>query len=404
MSEQKIIWPMLGFVSGFISLCVYSFSRVDLNLTLFNFPFYLNFQSLMTEFGYYQRGWASLIYGLLIIVVFVSYLKLVRSCEPKFTKKLLWLLILGILAYPMFSYDIFNYIFNAKMVWVYQANPHVQTASQFSQDLWLRFMHNIHTPAPYAYGWTLISLIPGILTLTNNLKISLWGMKLFIAFFWLGQLWILAKLIKKYFPSGKENWRWFLFVLNPLVLMETLIIGHNDVVMMFWVLVSLWFLLKAKKYASKDFLASLVFLGISTSIKYATIILLPLYFIKLLPDVVSSSLKTKGRFLMKAIKNFDFFFWGAIFLVLVMFTRLDQLHSWYLIWGFSLVVLSKSRWLIALFTALAFGALLRYMPYIFYGTWDPPVYLLRNVIWLGVGLILVLPILGIINNFSEKNS
>jgi len=74
-----------------------------------------------------------------------------------------------------------------------------------------------------------------------------------------------------------------------------------------------------------------------------------------------------------------------------MFTRPDQLHSWYLIWAFSFAVLAKPKWLVSLFTALTFGALLRYAPYIYFGHWDPPVYFLRNLIW--VSSLVLTPLL-----------
>jgi len=187
----------------------------------------------------------------------------------------------------------------------------------------------------------------------------------------------LKKIIKKEFPSPKENYRWFLFTLNPLVLIETLVVGHNDVVMMFLALVSYYFLLKTKKFLDKNLLFSLLFLGLSVSIKYATIVLLPLWLIKVF---------------VRRVNLLDIPSLAAILLFAIIFTRPDQLHSWYLIWAFSFAVLSRSKLIVSLFTALTFGALLRYAPYLYFGHWDPPVYMLRNVIWT-TSAVLTLPIL-----------
>ena len=278
--------------------------------------------------------------------------------------------ITGILAYPMFSYDIFNYLFNAKMVLIFKANPHIGTAIEFPDPM-LRFMRNIHTPAPYAYGWTAISLIPGLAWLFNKFILSFWVMKAFIACFWLGQLVVLKTLIQKLFP--KQPFRWWLFVLNPLVLIETIIIGHNDVVMMLPALISFLFLLKSKKLMDKNFIHALFFLALSASIKYATLALLPFYF---LPH-----LNLRG--LSSQVEKTDLPTLFSWILFAVMFIRLGQLHSWYLIWAFSFTVLSKSRLTLSIMTALTIGAILRYAPFIYYGHWDPPVYLLRNLIWVG---------------------
>lgn len=385
----------------------------------------------MTQLGYFNRPLSTIIFVILVILLFTVYcLLIMRLCHPGAkhsgaigspslkskgdsitlrlrsgfqNDKINWLIaitLILLLAYPLFSHDIFNYIFNAKMVWFYKQNPHKQVAAYFIHDVWLRFMHNVHTPAPYAYGWTIISLTPGILTLTQNLKLSLWGMKGFIALFWIGQLWILAKIIKRLFP--KENYRWFLFALNPLVLIETLVVGHNDVVMMFLALVSFYFLLKTKKIISKEFFLSLLFLGLSVSIKYATIILVPLWLAchpgvpRIMRETIGPpSLKSRKDSIVARLRLLlqnDIGSWAAIFLFAIIFTRLDQLHSWYLIWAFSFAILSKSKWIISIFTALTFGALLRYAPYLYFGNWNPQVYMLRNLIWL-TSLILIFPIL-----------
>lgn len=346
---------ILLFIFSWVLLVIYSFTRQDLNLVLYNFfpysKFWADAHEWLQRLGWYQRPLATGIFVALCLVVFITYLYLLKKKINFY-----WLLViatLGIFAYPMFSYDLFNYIFNAKMVWIYQANPHVRTAIEFAKDPMLRFMQNVHTPAPYAYGWTLASLLPGLSWFIGKFTVAFWAMKAFVALFWLAQLWILKKLVAKLFP--KESWRFWLFALNPLVLVETLINGHNDVVMMFLALLSYWFLLKSKK------ILALLFLLLSASIKYASVVLAPLYFLprRVLPAAAS--------FLLLA----------------VMFTRPDQLHSWYLIWAFSFAVLIKSKWLVSIFTALTFGALLRYAPYIYYGHWDPPVYLVRNLIWLG---------------------
>ena len=347
---------MLAYSLTWLLLVVYSFTRLDLNLTLYRF-----IPSFFQQLGFYQRPLATFIYLILALSLTIIYLK-PKGSVLKGRTLLVWAVLLaitGVFAYPMFSYDLFNYLFNAKMVLIFKANPHIQTAIEFP-DAMLRFMHNIHTPAPYAYGWTAISLIPGLAWFLDKFTLSFWAMKTFIALFWFGQLLILKNLVLKNFP--KEPYRWWLFALSPLVLIETLINGHNDVVMMLPALVSLYFLQKSTKIIDKNFLHSLFFLTISASVKYATLILLPFYFLKRKVDLPT------------------LFSWV---LLAIMFTRPDQLHSWYLIWAFSFAVLSKSRLTLSIMTALTIGAVLRYAPYIYFGTWDSSVYLQRNLIWLG---------------------
>ena len=126
---------------------------------------------------------------------------------------------------------------------------------------------------------------------------------------------------------------------------------------MFLALQSYWLLMQSAK------LRAILLLFLSASIKYVTILLLPFYFLK------------------SKLTKLDLPTVFALILFLAMFTRPDQLHSWYLIWAFSFVVLSRHRFWISLFTALTLGGLLRYAPFLYFGNWDPPVYLLRNLIW-----------------------
>ena len=365
----------LTFVFVWVGLVAYSFCFLDLNLTLYRFSWFQKIKPFFNQLGYYQRPLSTLIFLLLVTFLTGLYFNLIKKKIPqnncRWISRLLPIIGLGLVSYPMFSHDIFNYIFNAKMVLFYQSNPHLQAASQFLFDPWTRFMHNIDTPAPYAYGWTLISLLPGLITLTQKFVLSLWGMKQFIVLFWIGQLIVLKQLIRNLFPG--QPWRWWLFALNPLVLVETLIVGHNDVVMMLPALLSYWFLLKSKKFFDRPQILALIFLLISISIKYATVVLLPLFLLK--------------SYFPKLAKKFDFPAMAAFLLLAAMLTRPGQLHSWYLIWAFSFVILSRHRLVVSTVTALSIGALLRYAPYIYYGNWDPPVYFLRNLIW-GLSLFL----------------
>lgn len=355
---------MIKFLVVWILFCLFSFTQQDLNLTLYNFSWWNPIKDWIQYLGFYQRPLTTLIFIILSFSLFIFYFKLLKSETFRYW----WLLIilLALPAYPLFSYDIFNYLFNAKMILIYHANPYIQTAIDFSFDPLIRFMRNVHTISPYAYGWTGISLLPGLVWLTQNFTLTFWAMKLFVAIFWLGQLWILKKLVSKLFP--KESWRWQLFAFSPFVLIETLINGHNDVVMMFLALLSYWFYSNSQKFQAT------IFLIFSASMKYVTILLLPFYFFRHLRG---------GRMDSSEVKYVDLPTLFSVILLLAMFTRPDQFHSWYLIWAFSFAVLSKSKWLISFFTALTIGAVLRYAPYLYYGHWDPPVYLIRNLIWAG---------------------
>ena len=360
-----------------IGFTVYSYAFIDPNLTLISWPPFLVFQGKMMRLGYFQRPLSTIIFIFLSFLLFTSYYLLVTSLKKVKTplKKILFLAVIisGILvfSYPAFSHDIFNYIFNAKMVLHYHANPHKQVALDFASDPWTRFMRNTHTPAPYFYGWTVISLLPAFLGMEKFI-LNLFWFKVFS----LLMLWICFFLLKKIIQFLKlkdKNWRLIIFLLNPLILIEAIGIGHNDLTMMATALASFLLLLKFNKEKKLKFILLSIFcLLFSASTKYATIVILPLFVIRLFKP------------------SFDIGLGGAILLFLLPFSRpLDQLHSWYLTWPLVWTLLAKDKFFINFFYFLSALALFRYMPYIYYGHWNPPVSFLRLIIYLGLPLFLL---------------
>jgi hypothetical protein len=351
----------------FIVYFVYSYAFLDVGLTLTSFVPYLNFQKKMQWFGYFDRPKSTVIFIILTLLLFTIYYLLFTAFKKRRISLKEVLILTGVIAgvlifsYPAFSHDIFNYIFNAKMVLIYQVDPHKHVAMEFSDPM-LGFMRNIHTAAPYFYGWTIISLIPFIFAF-NRIFPEIISFKLFSVLFFLLTFLILKKIYSKY-KLKDDKLRLVLFLLNPLILIEAIGVGHNDFAMMLPALASFYFLVRFKNKKRVKFLLFSVFCFLfSVSIKYATIVLLPL--------LILWYLKSK----------FDLGFWGGILLFLIQFSRPGLMHSWYLIWPLTWVMLAKNiRW-VYFFCLLSFFSLLRYTPYIWYGHWDPPVGILRLIIY-----------------------
>lgn len=353
---------------------VYSYAFLDVGLTLTSFQPYLRLQKKMQWFGYFNRPRSTIVFIVLSLLFFLFYyllFKYFKQGKIPF-KNIIWLSILIcpilILSYPAFSHDIFNYIFNAKMVLVYGADPHQKVAMDFP-DAMLGFMRNIHTPAPYFYGWTLISLLPYILGL-GRIFPEIISFKIFSSLCLFLSLLILKKIYSIY-KLKKDKSRLVLFLLNPFLLIEAIVVGHNDLTMMVLAFLAFYFLIKFKKEKKwKLFIFSAFFFLASVSNKYATIILLPLLIIWYFKP------------------KFDLGFWGAILLFLLPFIRpLDQLHSWYFIWPLTWILLAKKMKHVYFAYFMSFFALLRYAPYVWYGNWDPPVPINRLLIYFMVPVL-----------------
>lgn len=382
--KQNRTLPWFLFIFFWVSMTLYSFSQLDLNLTLYPYPGIRALIQAIQWIGYWNRPISAWLLGIILFGLIGSYVWILnRSAKPS---RIGWFVLIGLLitsgflAYPVFSHDIFNYLFNAKMLLVYGKDPHIYTAIEFPNDPWVRFMHNVHTPAPYAYGWTYLSLFPVWFTI-KKFTLSLFAMKALVIGFWMVEAWLI-KLITDirigngYTDKGEAEWkRTLVFVLNPLILVETLIVGHNDSVMMALVLLSIWFVYRYDQNRKPYQLGlALMAWAASVSIKYASVVLLPLFWLR---------------------KKIDFFAWGGVILLLVLISRPGQLHSWYLHWGMVMLLLSPQRWARRLVLALTIGGLLRYIPYVYYGHWDQPVIWMRWV-------ILVIPILLFIGSMMKQ--
>ena len=140
-------------------------------------------------------------------------------------------------SYPgMLSFDIFNYIVTAKVLFFYHENPYIIMPIEFVGDPLLSFTHAANKISLYGASWILITAIPYFVGIGNFL-LTLFSFKLFVSMFYLGTVFLIWKISKNLISVA-------LFSLNPLVIIETLVSGHNDIVMVFFSLFSFYILMK----------------------------------------------------------------------------------------------------------------------------------------------------------------
>lgn len=297
----------------------------------------------------------ALLFSILIIGFFILYFYFLKKAN-QMTPRQVWLLIFLVslilfFAWPAFSYDIFNYIATAKVAFYYQENPYLVMPIEFTGDPLLKFMHQANRVAPYGPFWIILAGIPHFLG-GNKIVPTLFLFKALTMAFYFGSGWLVYKITKSLFGL-------VFFSLNPLVLIETLVSAHNDVIMLFWALLAVYCLFDKKK------ILSLIFLLLSVAVKWVTFILLPLFFL---------------------INKFKKDFWlllataalvGAFFLL----PLFRELYSWYFIWviGFT-SLLPDRRWLAWLGGAFSFGLLLRYLPYLYWRTYAGPTPIIKTIV------------------------
>ena len=396
--HKSLLW--FGFY--FLVLTVYaifSYALTDPNLVLSSWPSYWSFQQWMWQTFFRNPQLLTQSYIFLIILALLGWWQVVQTLPPQLTRKAVLLRCL-LLCLPLFfsynalSHDVFNYLFNAKMVLVYHADPHVHVALDYPDDLWTRFMHNTHTPAPYGYGWTVFSLLPYALGMNkfllswlifralNILAIPL----LFVLLIKLGQ--VLKKDV-----SAKDL---ALVFLSPLFLIEIVSNSHNDLWMLIPAVASLWLVFQAKKRgAGKRVIFSAVFLAASISTKLATVTLSPIWFLgawrassaafglRWLPGTLRRWLDLGWALVQE---NFGFLASIALFLPLLT-SRSQFFHPWYLIWSLIWLPLISVKWWRVALLAFVVSSLFRYVPWLLVGGFENQVLEQQQAVtWLG-GLV-----------------
>ncbi|HSX40466.1 MAG TPA: hypothetical protein VLF68_02535 [Candidatus Saccharimonadales bacterium] len=350
---KKLLWIYPLFLLLF---AIFSFAFVDQNLIYLK-RFYSGFaldQSIIT----------SLIYAGFIAAFFSFYffiLHLIRKNKTSVaqTKKLIGASVLLLFSYPaMLSYDIFNYIATAKVLFFYHENPYVVMPIAFAGDRLLLFTRAANKIALYGPTWIFLSGVPFFAGLGNFL-LTLFAFKLTVFLFYIAACVLLWKMTKNLFALS-------LFALNPLVIIETLVSGHNDIVVMFFALLSFYFLQKKKLW-----LAVIIFVA-GILIKYSTVFLIPVF--------VYLLWKTFRKKQIDWEKIFYFSFLSMLLIFLLSFVR-EEIYSWYAIWFLVFIpFLTHRKIIVTLSLVLTFGLLLGYIPYMIRQTYEPPTLLLKTAL------------------------
>ena len=351
----------VGYLITIIFLFLYSFTQVDLNLTLSQWSVWLVFEKFFQQIGYFNRPMSGFFYIIIIFLLFIFYFVfLYLASKNKIKKNQAWTLtIISTLilsfSYNAFSYDLFNYIFDAKIITHYGLNPYAHKALDFSNDPMINFMRWTHRTYPYGPFW-LVLTVPMSFLGFNFFLPTFFLFKFLISASFLGTAFYISKILKKINPKS-ELFGLSLFVFNPLIIIEGLVSSHNELPMVFFAVLSLYLLIK-KKHVISFF--SLLF---SIGIKFATVFLLPIHIYALL------KIRDKTDFgkLYNLIVPF-------MTIPLIFVTIRTNFQPWYLLYIVSFTPFLKNKYHAFIISSIfPFFALLEYLPFILRGDWNFPV-------------------------------
>jgi hypothetical protein len=339
---------MAVFMYGLVLIVfgIYSFWLIDPNITFLQNSYWVQFRDWAVYMGYYRRDISFAVFLALLILLFIYNLWFVKKYKQYSAIKIAAMVVfLGCISYPFISHDLFNYLFDARILTHYGLNPYTHTALDFQKDLWTRFMHWTHRTYPYGPTFLPLTLIPSYLG---------WG-KFTLTFFLYKVMNSILYFLVVFLLDKKNKKEAILFATHPLIIIEGLINAHNDIIGVSLGLIGIYLL--DKKYN----LWGRVFFLLSAGIKYVTA---PIVFIR-------SSLPV--------LRSVKFLFAVQILLILYLCFKLE-IQPWYFLSLF--VFLPYFLWLIERLNIFFFGLLLSYYPFIRFGDWTAQsIALKRNIVF-----------------------
>lgn len=364
-------------------LFLYSFTQVDLGLTLTKLSVWQSAQHFLQSIGYFDRPLSTNLYIAVIVLLFSFYfLFLYFASNNKISKKQVWILIIGITlilfsSYNAFSYDLFNYIFDAKIVTAYNLNPYEHKALDFPNDPMLSFMHWTHRTYPYGPVWLALTVPLSFLGLQFFL-VTFFLFKAFVALSFLGTVFCIGKIIKKILPE-RELFGIVFFGLNPLIIIEGLVSAHNDIVMLFLAVVSIYLFL------SKKYFRTILILLLSIGVKFASVFILPVF-------LVAYFFRNNKKF---TLNNFFILTLLAMIIPILLASLRTTFQPWYILYFLTFAAFISHKYYVLIPSViLSFFGLLQYIPFLYLGNWDSPVPTI--LFWLTVAPIALSAIIVII--------
>jgi hypothetical protein len=302
-------------------------------------------------------------------------------------KRFVWtMIVMGTIlitfSYNAFSYDIFNYIFDAKIVTHYFSNPYIHKALDYPNDPMLSFMRWTHRAYPYGPVWLAMTIPLSFLGFQFFLP-TFFLFKILAATSYIGTIYYIGKIAQRINPKN-ELVSIVFFALNPLIIIECLVSGHLDIVMMVFCMMAFYFLLLKKTVQSYTLLA------LSIGIKFVTGALLPLF---ILMQITHNQSKKRTEL------------WLALcFIFLIVGVIAEIYHgksyqSWYLLVPLTFASLLSDKYYISIPSIIiSVGSSLIYMPFLFFGNWDAPVqHLMSQILIISYGIALFTTLFHFIN-------
>lgn len=284
-------------IARFPFLLALGVASLALYLLHFSLPFSLQRYHNLKQIGIgliaNRDGSVALATALATASLFLLYALAHRLCRGR-NERRLWIVVLAFallfalanfLVAPITSLDLYDYIARGRITALYGGNPYVHAPEKYPGDPMADYVSWRHVTSAYGPLWEALSAL--LVRLAGN---SLWSnmlaQKALASVAYLLSILLLAAILRRTTPQRALAGT-LLFAWNPLVLMEGVGNGHNDMLMAFFLLGAFWMLGHIRPSADPmpRLLyggVALLFLAASILVKFITVLFLPFFLLYLL--------------------------------------------------------------------------------------------------------------------------
>jgi len=279
-----------------------------------------------------DRDWAAAItLAFVLVTLFLLYLSAYKLVQHKNSNRLWFIVLLGALffslillfVFPISSTDIYDYVSRGRISGQYGGNPLIETPNDYPGEPYVELAAWKKDPSAYGPLWEILSGLIGRFA-GGRLWNDMLGYKILALLGYLLSTFLITAILKRVAPDRCLAGT-LLFAWNPLVLLDGIANGHNDMIMVAFILAAFWILSLAQKrdaISEKGLsaflygLLAILFLSLAILIKYIPILLMPLLLLYVLAQ--KRGLKQKGIDLLLSF----------IFLALVFFLYYRVFWEW----------------------------------------------------------------------------
>jgi alpha-1,6-mannosyltransferase len=261
-----------------------------------------------------DRSWvAAITLSIIMVVLFLLYYSAYRLTLGQNARRL-WMMVLGgaflfalinFFVFPISSTDLYDYVSRGRISGIHGGNPLVEVPNDYPNDPYVQLAAWRADPSAYGPLWEVVSGLIGRFA-GHRLLNDMLAYKGLASISYLLSTLAIAVILRRVTPNRSLAGT-LLFAWNPLILLDAIANGHNDMMMVAFILGAFWILNQAPKDIDSrkmDLLHSrkwiygclaLLFLTLAILIKFIPVLLLPPFIFYLLSQ--EKGLKRKTIFL-----------------------------------------------------------------------------------------------------------